>query len=495
MRGWMTRALAIGLVAAALMTPEVVRADGPAPWGHVQVVPLWRAVETGLVEASGKDPRSYRQVDLTVQSRAKKRVIVDYGGSHLRPKQSGACQRLGLGPPVVAHIDEDNPPLATLRLEPGETQTVLVNTVCLDVRRKAPREQTFSGARAKLPAARRKILQWWVKNPAASQSSVNSAIWRNSSSVTVHEWGDLSARSETIRTAAVHGGIYYQVKHHRLTSLDPDGVRRVLGSEIERVFPTDDSVYATMPGDDGVMDLWRLAPTGKNPWSFVADLDPTWEIRELIPRSRGEFVLVTKTGVQWFLRESRSFQNVFPITESQHLSARVGPRTGSLYITTHTAADPGTPQRDGEIEGAQAPTFEYWRIDSKTRKAEKRKTFWNVAAIRAGPAGVFGLSPAGQLRRMKGGKFKDMQSNRTYAAIVRVGRERVWMSTDKGNLVAVSPTTGKRLFGSDARITKETWLEWDAKTDELAYTDRNSFRRISAENGRSVQVPETDDDE
>jgi hypothetical protein len=421
---------------------------------------------------------------------ADRRVIVDYGGSHLRPTRRGSCQRLGLGPPVTAGSEDGEAPPATLRLEPGQKKTLLVNTVCLDVHRSAPSEQAFVAEPKKLPAVRENALRWWVENPRAPQSAVNSAIWRNAKRVVVHEWGD-AGREETIRKSAVHGGVYYQLRNHELTSLDPDGVRRVLGSEIRQVFPTDGAVYATMPGEDGNMDLWRLAPTGDNPWGFVADLDPAWELFDLIPAGSGNLVLLTDTGVRWLARKSRSSKQVIPLASAKHLSARVGARTGSVYVTTHTPADEGI-TRNGVLEGQRAQTFGLWRIDPNTGKSEKRDSFWNVAAIRAGPGGVFGLSPVGQLRRMTNGKFKDTQSTRTYASIVAVGRSRVWLLDQAGRLVAASTKSGHRLFKSDAKVGKETRFDWDPMTDDLSFTSRGAFHRVSAQDGTVATLPEAE---
>jgi hypothetical protein len=490
----MTCWLAIGMVVlSAVAVAGDADADGPDAWDQVRRVSLWSAVDSGLVEASGARPSSYRQVELTVRSKSSERVAVDYGGSHLRPTQRGACQRLGLGPPVVADANPDDPPPAVVLLEPGQKTTVLVNAVCLDVRRKAPRDQRFVGVAKQLPAVREGVLRWWVANPAAPQSSVNNAIWSNRESVIVHEWEDLTSRRETSRTAAAHGGVYYQVKNHELTSLDGEGVRRVLGSELQRVFPGDEAVYATMPGEDGAMDLWRLAPTGENPWAFIADIDPAWEIVDLIQRRRGEFVLVTTTGIRWFNPKTRAFKDVMSFAPSPHVSTLVAARTGSVYVTTHTAADPGKPQRGGKVEGAQSQTFELWRIDPKSHKVEKEKTFWNIGAIRAGAGGVFALSPNGQLKRKRGGKFKDMQSTRTYSSIVRVGRRVVWLMDTSGVLTGASVESGRRFYRSKAKITKETWFEMDRKTDDLTYTDRNAFWRVSAADGVARTVDEAED--
>ncbi len=497
MRNVLAIGLTIGLVGAAWAAPD--GADtGPTPWEDVEPISLWNAVNRGLASASGKDPASYRQVDLTVQSMADRRVVVDYGGSHLRPKRRGSCQRLGLGPPVVAALDEDGDALgATLQLEPGQTTTLRVNTVCLDANRSGPGTQSFVAVPETLPAVRRKVLAWWVENPLAPQSSVNSAIWRNAPKVRVHDWNGSAGRRETVRSAAVHGGIYYQLKNHELTSLDPDGVRRILGTEIRQVFPTDQAVYATMPGDDGEMDLWRMAPTGDDPWGFVTDLDPGWELLDLVPAGRGNLVLVTDSGVRFFRAQSRTqnrtqnrtMQNVLPLESIKSLSTRVGAKTGRIYVTTHTPGKPGV-ARGGEIEGQTSETFELWRIDPKTRKRDKRGSFWNVSQVAGGPAAIFGLSPVGQLRRLRDGKFRDLSSTRTYAKILQVGTQRVWVLDKENVLVAVDPRTGKRLFTSDAKVTKETHLDWDPVTDDLAYTSRSKFIRVRAADGKTEIIPE-----
>ena len=109
-------------------------------------------------------------------NKRKKRIVVDTGGSHLRPRRRGSCQRLGLGPPVVAAAalpGESGEVL--LRIEPGASTTLLMNTVCLDANRSAPRTHSFVGVAEPLPEVREKVLRWWVDLVDAREDAGDAA--------------------------------------------------------------------------------------------------------------------------------------------------------------------------------------------------------------------------------------------------------------------------------------------------------------------------------
>ena len=122
-----------------------------------------------------------------------------------------------------------------------------------------------------------------------------------------------------------------------------------------------------------------------------------------------------------------------------------------------------------------------------------RDRSWNVSAIRAGEAGIFGLSHKGVLRRFTRGKYKDVGSSDAYLSVVAVGRDVVWLLDERERLVAASATTGRAQFRSPAKVSKETWFAVDAVTDELVYATRQGFQRISAKDGAVEDVPEMPD--
>lgn len=461
-------------------------------WEDVQPTKLWRAIAAGKASASGRNPRSYRQVELTVTNKGKKRIVVDTGGSHLRPRRRGSCQRLGLGPPVVAAAAETGAKgQVLLRLEPGEKRTLLMNTVCLDAGRAGPNTHKFEGVAAALPPVREKVLRWWIDHPETPQYYVNSAIWRFRSKVIVGPMTSADRRPEKVRIAAAHGGLYYQLKNKELTSLDADGVRRILGSQIELIFPTDEAVYAVMPGDDLDPDLWRLAPTGEKPWGFVTDLDPETELLGVVPTGDGDLVLLTSKNVSLYSHSANATEALFDVKTDRFLSAR-RTRNGIVDITLQDPGKKGV-RRGGGIEGQSAGRFEIWRIDTARRTHEMRERFWNVSAIRAGRAGIFGLSHKGVLRRVTNGKFKDTSNSDAYRSLVAVGRDVVWVMDGGGRLVAASPKTGRRLFRVDAEVNKESWFSLDAVTGDLVYATRNGFARISGTDGTVTEVAEMPD--
>lgn len=480
--------LGLALCAAAADDAE---SDAPLPeWKDVPAVKLWQAVKAGDAAASGSQPRSYQQVLLKVTNRSKRRQVFDVGGSHLRPNRRGSCQRLGLGPPVVvAAVKDRGPGTACLELEPGEARSLMMNTCCLDAGRSAPSNHRFTAVAKELPEVRESVLRWWVANPDAAQSAVNSAIWRNSENVIENPGSGATRRVQTMRQSAVYGGVHYQLKNGDLTSLDEDGVRRVLGSQIWQVFPTDGAVYAVMPGEDRQPDLWRLAPTGKNPWGFVTDVHSTQELLDVVPAGDGNLALLFAEHVAWFDHEAKSQTKVIDVDTDRFLSARVGDRGGRVFVTLHDPRGQGV-TRSGAIDGQSAGRFEIWVIDPKRGKAEMTERFWNVSAIRAGRAGIYGLSHKGVIRRFAKGKFKDVGPVHAYQALVAIGVDKVWVIGDTGRLVATDATSGRRLFTSEAKVDKNMWLDLDPVTGDLAYVTSKGFFVIRGADGSVAKVPE-----
>lgn len=495
MRWLMALTVGLGLVAGAAASDDAAPTGDLPAWEDVPAVSLWAAVKAGDAQASGSRPRSYRQVQVKVKNRSGKRIVVDLGGSHLRPKRRGSCQRLGLGPPVVAAaVVERGPGTACLELEPDEERSLLMNTCCLDAGRSAPSNHAFVAVPEELPDVREQVLRWWIAHPEAAQGAVNSAIWRNQRHVIQSAGDGSSRRAEAAKQSAAHGGVYYQVDDGELTSLDAEGVRRVLGSQIWQVFPTEEAVYAVMPGEDLDPDLWRLAPTGENPWGFVADLDADDELLDVVPAGGGNLTLLYADHVAWFDHESSAQTTVVELKTDRFLSARVGKRTGRVYVTVHDPRGNGV-TRGGAIEGQSAGRFEIWVIDPKRVKAEMTERFWNVSAIRGGPAGIYGLSHKGAIRRVQNGKFKDLGPVTSYDSLVAVGAEKVWLMSQSGRLVAVHPSSGRTLFTSEATVNKEMWFDLDPVTDDLVYATSEGFFKIRGADGAVEKLPEVTDDE
>ena len=488
---WTAAAVILGLSLVAAASDDAP-SESHAPWDDVPAVKLWEAVKAGDVQASGSQPRSYRQVKIHVANRSGKRTVVDLGGSHLRPKRRGSCQRLGLGPPVVADLTTQREPGSVcVLLEPGEEKSLVLNTCCLDAGLPAPGNHEFVAVPEELPAVREDVLRWWVANPDVPQHAVNSADWRNVEHVVV-PGEQATRRLEAYRQAAACGGVSFQLKDEELTSLDADGVRRVLGSQIWRIFPTEEAVYAVMPGEDRLPDLWRLAPTGENPWGFVTDVVSGSELLDVVPAGGGNLALLYADRVDWFDAEQGEATKVITPETDRFLSARVGKRTGKVYVTVHDPRDNGV-QRGGMLEGQSAGRFEIWVIDPKRGAAELAERFWNVSAIRGGQAGIFGLSHKGVIRHYAGGRFKDLGPVEAYQAIAAVGRERVWLIDDAGRLVTADPRSGRRLLISVAKIDKEAWLVLDPVTDDLTYATTAGFFRIRAKDGTVEKLPEAEE--
>jgi hypothetical protein len=493
MRWAITTTLLLGLAALALGSDGEV-APEPRAWEEIEPTKLWQSVARGEATASGRNPRGYSQVELTVVNKAKKRIVVDTGGSHLRPRRRGSCQRLGLGPPVVASAAETGDKgEVLLRIEPGEAKTLLLNTCCLDAGRPSPRTHQFDAVAQPLPKVREKVLRWWVDNPETPQGNVNSAIWRNARTVVSGGATSTSSRrAGDLRIAAAHGGVYYQLKNNELTSIDAEGVRRVLGSQIELIFPTEGALYAVMPGEDGLPDLWRLAPTGENPWGFVTDLDPSAELLDVVAAGSGDLVLLSSEHVALFSRETREQKRLLDIESDQFLSGRVT-RSGKVDVTVHDPRNKGV-QRGGAIEGQSAGRFEIWRIDPTKGTHEMRERSWNVSAFRAGDAGIYGLSHKGVLRRYARGKWKDVGASDEYASLVAIGRDVVWVLDERERLVAVSPESGRPRFRAEAKVSKSMWFDLDPVTGDLVYATSKGFMRISGVDGSVTKIQELADE-
>jgi hypothetical protein len=140
----------------------------------------------------------------------------------------------------------------------------------------------------------------------------------------------------------------------------------------------------------------------------------------------------------------------------------------------------------GERKGAQTDTFELWTIDTRRGETELVKRYWNVTAISLGPAGVFGLSHLGVLRKLSGKNFKDFGGSRLYQRVIAVGRNHVWLLGAENELVLVNAKTGAAQE-IEAIGSKDVGYDIDTLTDDLAWTAGGKFYRASAETGEVAE--------
>ena len=456
-------------------------AAGPPAFADLPLLPLRQAAVEGRVGVRGVDPGAYRSVTLEVVNRTDERIAVDLVGSYLRPKKKGSCQRLGLGPAIT--------PQATLtrgagtivvHLEPGEQKSLRLNTVCLDAGRASPSIQQFVIAPDELPPPRLKVMRWWAEHPGAPQGAVNSAIWRFSETVRLTPG---TAENYTVpkgRFAALHGGTYYRLVDGELTSMDDEGIQRILGSEMFAVLPCDGAVYSVALSDGGSPELWRLALTGEQPWGQVMPIGDSLRVLQVIPAGPGRIGVVTDGGL--FLRDLAAGQTKGYFSNSQivDLSARAVSDT-RLLVALRVPGQGGYYQ-GGERKGAQSDIFELWTLDPRRGDPELVKRFWNMSAMSLGEAGVFGLSHLGVLRKLMGKNFKDFGGPQVCKRILAVGRKHVWLQSAADELILVDAKTGaaKKL---EVIASENNAYDIDTVTDDLAFAWNDKFYRVSAKTG------------
>jgi outer membrane protein assembly factor BamB len=116
--------------------------------------------------------------------------------------------------------------------------------------------------------------------------------------------------------------------------------------------------------------------------------------------------------------------------------------------------------------------------------ARKRlATFWNVKDVQAGPAGIYGLSHRGLLRRFAGGKFRATPFRERFRDLVAVGRRTLWVHTEANRLAAVDLRTGKVRFTVAVEIDAADPRDVDAVTDDLAFVTGDRFHRVRVADG------------
>lgn len=464
-------ALGIGLAAdAGASEPE-----------DVPVAPLAKAAADGVVAVRGDTPQSYQRVTLHLDNLSDATIDVDLAGAHLVPRRRGSSQRLGLGPLVDPRERRPGRGTILVRLGARERRELEVQTVCLDVRLPAPTDQAFSIGAEPMPKVRETVMRWWADHPDAPQGAVNAAIWQNRPAVYVPEGGSRSPRG---RLAAAHAGSYYAIDDGELTMVDPDGVRRFLGTEIHRVIPTADGVYAVGIGRLGHPELWCLAITGSTPWAFLERLREPSSLVDVQRTPGGGLVLVTDRSVFVWRRES-GLDEVPGIGTSDRLGLshrRVDENRMAVVV-----AEPGRAEvrRDGETRHkAGTSTYVFLMVDLNTGRAVPVKTYWNVEAMAAGPAGIFALSPTGDLRRLAGSSLRDVASGE-WTRIVAVGSRGLWVAHDRA--LRYLSTRGAVRAAPEIPCPEAVEVRIDAATDDLVWATDAGFHRVRADG--SVETP------
>lgn len=454
------------------------------------VATLREAVRDGRLEAEGFNPTSYQRVHLRLKNRTAAPLSVDICGSHLEPRSKRSCQRLGLGPVVTPRkARKAGPGTMVVDLEPGESTELEVHTCCLDAGRSAPSNQTFKAARSKLPAVREGVLRWWADNPTAPQGAVNSAIWQSRPDVYWDPSGKTTRVDRSYASAvAGNAGTHYLLKNGELLSRDPDGIVRFLGTDILDVYPTDSAVYAeafgpiASPSRPRSRELWRLVPTGDDPWKRVARLPHEISIRELRVGPTGAVLLVAHDGLYRVDPATEAVRKVATAPDNDSLSIRFLKRGRVLY-TLKKRGSAGY-QQGGELKGAQMAVCELHELDLASNTTRHIRTFWNVESIRMGAAGVFALTGGGKLRRLQGKSFRNIGGTAAFDRIVAVGRKCLWV--ERGDrLVAVSPA-GHVRFQNGPRSPDR--LRLDRHADAAIYLASSKFWRMEAKDSARKEI-------
>jgi hypothetical protein len=491
MRAWLLTPILLGLLAGGAPAGD----EPPSPAAPaveeeiVEVLTLREAASRGLVSAEGFQPSSYRRVFLRMKNRTQEPLDVDLCGSHLKPKRGGSCQRLGIGPPVTPRPRPKKKVgggTVVIHLAPEEEIELELNTCCLDAGRPAPSKHEFVVARKSLPPVREKVLRWWADNPTAPQHAVNSAIWQFRDTVHVTPGVVPGYQTPQGRFAAVHGGTYYRIDDGELMSLDADGIERFLGTEIFQVIPVEGAVYAVALGEDRLPDLWRLTLTGLEPWGFVMDLSITDRVRDVIPATGGNLVLVTDAGLRYWNKEGRTLSTSLSTQQILHLSTRLAGR-GRMSVTVQRPPREPT-YKGGERVGEAAPVYELWSVDLATGTSERVKEYWNVQGMRAGPAGVYGLSHKGRLRRLVGTSFRDHGTADTFSRILAVGRKALWLVGEDGRLCVAKASTGRVRHVVDVPVADLGVVDVDATADDLAFVKDDRWTRVRADTGAVEEI-------
>lgn len=468
-----------------LAAPLARAGEEPVPVPAPAPLLLREAVAKGLLEASGADPESYSRVTLRIESRSREPLLLDLGGSHLRPRRGSRCQRLGLGPALTpGSARTDGSGRLLVDLPPGGRAEIRLLTVCLDAGLPAPGNQSFEVAPDPLPPVREKVLRWWMDHPDASQGAVNAAIWQDRE--TVHVGPGVLEGYETPKGTfgALRGGTSYRLHDGELMARDPDGVARFLGTEIFQALPTENGLYAVGLGANRKPELWRLALTGDAPWGRVAPLDASVRLKQILPLGPDRLCLVTDEGIDLLDTPTGKTGTALGNSRTLDVSAR---RVGDagLAVVLRVPSSRAVVASGGTKDVQDV--FELWSVDTRSGKEERLKRYWNVESVVAGGAGIFGLTHAGRLRVLEGEDFRNLPATAAWRRVLAVGPEVVWVLGEDGRLAAAHPRSGARLHGGTVEVDGETAVSVDPVTGDLAVVRGPLFRRVRAADG-TVEV-------
>jgi hypothetical protein len=370
-------------------------------------------------------------------------------------------------------------------LDPGEKRDLEVRTVCLDGGLPAPDRQEFDTATDPLPEVRETVMRWWADHPDAPQGAVNAAIWQNRPTVILLPGIHEAYREPKGLSGALHGGTLYRLRDGELTSRDPDGVVRFLGTRLFGVYPAAGALYSVSLGEDRKPELWRFALTGEDPWSRVAGLDAEAGLVQVLPFGRDRLVLVGEQDIRLLDTTTGQAATVAGGDGRWKVSARVA-EDGTLVAVMTMAASEGYWQ-GGERKGEAGDKIEVWSLRPGAATGKMEKRYWNVRDAAGGPAGIFALSHRGALRRLVGDDFRDLLDGHYFARVLGVGRERVWLAGLDGKLRAAHPKTGAPIATPDLDVA-ETRAAVDPVTDDLLLLEPDRLRRVRAADGTVDEV-------
>lgn len=476
----------------------------PAAPGGPRIVTLREAARQGLVSAEGFKPTSYRQVHLRIRNATEGPLQVDVCGSHLVPRRRGSCQRLGLGPVVTPRgrkakptrrhprPPEQPPGTVVIGLKAGETRSVHLNTCCLDAGKPAPSAQTFTVSADALPVVREEALRWWADNPDAPQGVVNRAIWQfrpvDENAAFESHRGGRRPRFLGGNGLALHAGTVYRLHAGELMARDPDGIERFLGTQMDGVYPTDSAVYAISwgQGTGGAgarrpRELWRLVPTGDEPWAHVATIGPKIQIDRILVSPRGAILAMTDQGLFRVDRANKALRPILETEDTDHLSVAFT-RKGMARVTYRRPPGGGY-VKNGERHGETMAVCELWEVDPATGAKERVDEFWNVRQLAIGPAGLYALSPGGKLRRQTGRSFRTVFGHNAYDRILHVGRRHVWLESKKGRLVATDRSGRLRFEAGPVLPDAGSWAV-DAHDDRVVFRTRRDWHLLEPTRGK-----------
>ena len=463
----------VGILAAALVAlggggVAAAAEPGGATGGLVAAaLTLDKAVAAGALAVEGRNPRSAQRIELVLASRSQEPLTVDVSGRHLRPTGGRRLQRLGLAHPVgpVTPDPDQAPGVFAVTLQPGETRRLLMNSCCMDLGLPDPKpSDRYVLATEPTPAPVEACLRWWVQHPDAKQEVVNQAIWEsNPALLDVIERGVPSA-PPCDRARSV-GRTLHLLSGEDLLTVDVHGVRRVRATGVRQVFPSPLVLHALLgggdlarlPADDGAPE--RLFPLGEP----VLDL---WSV------PRGPFVWRTARGVFVRSPDVAATVQVFSAEASGHCSLAPADLLAGRFVLVDVRHVP-----------EKGPRFDVHDLDARTGGVERRRSFWNLRDMAAGPGGVFALSPNGRLLRLRDGRLEASTGPRALRRIVVVGRHRLVAEGEGRQLVAVTPGSADAVaLGIRAEDPSAPEAvpnaAFDPVTDDLVWVVDRSIRRL-----------------